>query len=193
MTVNFRKTLASGLVAASLAVVSGGAMAVSTPVEIGVTFTGTILDNTCATPTTTTENMTVDFGRISQTNFGSAGEAGAIKDFSIEFSDCGSQAGDVQVWFKGTADDVDETALANTVGEGYSTGVAVQVWKDETTQLEIGNSLSPVLYEGLLTSETEGGPISGTMNLIAKAVQTGSSLPSVGTLRADGTLVVQYP
>lgn len=185
MTVNFRKNLVTGLMAASLAVVSWGALAVSTPIDVDVTFTGTILDNTCGTPSTGT-GVTVPFGNISQTNFTGQGSTGATKDFTIEFTGCGTEADDVEVWFRGTADGSDGTALENT--GGTSTGLAVQVWNNSGSQLEINNETSPILYSGILTAN--GG---GSMPLVAKAVQTTATAPSLGTLNTTGTLVVQYP
>lgn len=133
MVVNFKKTLLSGLMAVSLVAVSGGALAASAPVNVDVTFTGTILDNTCDT-VSVANGGTVDFGNISQSDFsGGVGAVGATKSFTIDFTNCGTEAKDVDVWFVGNTTNA-INALDNPIAAGNATDVGVQVWGEPVHQ-----------------------------------------------------------
>ncbi|VUS73244.1 fimbrial protein [Klebsiella huaxiensis] len=190
MTINFKKTLVSGLVAASLAVVSGSAMAVSNPVNVDVTFTGTILDNTCDTVSVGDAGI-VAFGTISQSDFGSSGigAVGATKTFTIDFTNCGTEADDVDVWFVGTTTNT-INALDNPTAVGNAENVGVQVYggAGAATLLKSNDVTAKASYTGALTA---GG--TGSVDLVAKVVQTTATTPTLGALNASGTLVVQYP
>ncbi|VUS33333.1 fimbrial protein [Klebsiella spallanzanii] len=190
MTVNFKKTLVSGLMAASLAAVSCGAMAASYPVDVPVTFTGTIMDNTCDTVSVGDAGL-VAFGTISQSDFGTsgAGAVGATKAFTIDFTGCGTEANDVDVWFTGTTTN-SINALDNPTGAGNSENVGVQVYggAGAATLLKSDDVTAKASYTGVLTA---GG--TGSVDLVAKVVQTNATLPTLGALNASGTLVVQYP
>lgn len=191
MTVNFKKTLVSGLVAASLAAVSCGATAASYPVDVPVTFTGTIMDNTCDTVSVGDAGV-VAFGTISQSDFGSSGVGaiGATKTFTIDFANCGTQASGVDVWFVGSATNNSINALDNPIAAGNAENVGVNVYggADAATLLKSDDATAKVSYPEALTA---GG--TGSVNLVAKVVQTNTTLPSVGVLNASGYLVVQYP
>lgn len=192
MTINFKKTLVSGLMAASLAAVSAGAMAASYPVDVPVTFTGTIMDNTCDTVSVGNAGI-VAFNTISQSDFGSsgAGAVGATKAFTIDFAGCGTQASDVDVWFVGSAANNSINALDNPIAAGNAENVGVQVYggADAATLLKSDDVTAKASYTGVLTA---GG--TGSVNLVAKVVQTNdAALPTLGALNASGTLVVQYP
>jgi major type 1 subunit fimbrin (pilin) len=190
MTVNFKKTLVSGLMAASLAAVSAGAMATSVPVDVPVTFTGAITDNTCDTPSVE-NNGVVAFGNILQTAFGTSGigAVGAEKAFTINFANCGTEADDVEVWFIGATTNTIH-ALDNPAVAGNSANVGVQVYggADAGTLLKSDDVMAKATYTGALTA---GG--TGSVNLVAKVVQTTATLPTLGDLNASGTLVVNYP
>lgn len=191
MTINFKKTLVSGLVAASLAVVSGSALAVSTPVDVPVTFTGTIMDNTCDTVSVGDAGV-VAFNTISLSDFGSSGigAVGATKTFTIDFANCGTEAGDVDVWFVGSAANNGISALDNPVAVGNAENVGVQVYggAGAATLLKSDDTTAKASYTGALTA---GG--TGSVDLVAKVVQTTATTPTLGALNASGTLVVQYP
>lgn len=189
MTVNFRKTLVSGLVAASLAAVSGGVMA--NPVNVAVTFTGTIVDNTCDTPTVTdsTGNI-VDFGQVSLANFGpSVGDYAAEQDFSLTFSNCGTDVGNVKVTFTGP-EAVDAASLKNI--SGSATGVGVRVFGGPDTDTELTINSDDAAATGVYTSLTSTG--SHQLPFKARMVRTtvGADALTVGTLDTQGTLVVHY-
>ncbi len=189
MTINFKKTLVSGLVAASLAVVSGSAMAVSNPVNVDVTFTGTILDNTCDTPTVT-GGSTIAFGNISQANFSNTvGTVGKEKLFTVEFENCGANAQNVDITFTGTDDAADGISLPNSIAEGNATGVGVTLLGGNNygTVMKLNDPTAKASYA---TLSSGAGPF--TINLKAQAVQTTASIPSLGDLDASGTLVVTY-
>lgn len=190
MTVNFRKTLASGLVAASLAVVSAGAMAASTPVDVAVTFTGTIMDNTCDT-VSVGDAGTVAFGTISQSDFGTSGigAVGATKEFTIDFANCGTEAKDVDVWFVGNTTNA-INALDNSTGAGKAANVGIQVYggTDSSILLKSNDVTAKASYTDVLTPGS-----TGSVDLVAKVVQTNATTPTLGELHAEGTLYVQYP
>lgn len=178
-TIQFKKTLMGGLVAASLAICSWSATAATTPMT--VTFTGTVLDNTCGTPTVS-GGGTVAFGNIARTDFNGVGSTGATRDFDITFAGCGNDTSGVYVWFDGTTSNTIH-ALDNPVAEGNATGVGVQVYAN-STQLESDNPTA--------TAALSLAPTGGTVQLQARVVQTTSTAPSLGALNTQGTLYVQY-
>ncbi|PXW43982.1 type 1 fimbria pilin [Klebsiella oxytoca] len=187
MTINFKKTLVSGLVAASLAMVCGSALAAANPVNVAVTFTGNVKDNTCDTPTVVNGN-TIDFGIISQANFSStAGTVGKDKVFSLSFTNCGSDAQNVDITFEGDGA-ADNASLANGTAVGDATGVGVKLFGGTgyATEMTINDPTAKASY----TTLSSGGP--HLINLKASAVQTTSATPSAGTLNTQGTLVVTY-
>ncbi|MFA1240772.1 fimbrial protein [Serratia odorifera] len=186
MVVNFKKTLLSGLMVASLAVVSGNVLA--NPVDVSVTFTGTILDNTCDTPTVTdSANNTVDFGRVSLSNFGTAiGTEAAEEEFSLSFTNCGASAEDVNITFRGTAA-ADNISLDNV--SGTAAGVGVKVYGGPATDTELTINTAAM---GEYTSLSSGtGP--HLVPLKAKLVRTTEGAVTAGTLDTQGILVVHYP
>lgn len=191
MTVNFRKTLASGLVAASLAAVSAGAMAVANPVSVAVTFTGTILDNTCGTPTVV-GGSAIEFGNISRANFTDVGSVGKEKVFQLQFTDCGDDAGSVDISFQGVNIADDQTSLANGTEEGDASGIGVKLLGGTNygTTMTLNNDAAKARYSTLAVGGTSSAP--HLINLKAQVVQTSATTPSLGTLNAQGTLVVTY-
>lgn len=190
MTVNFKKTLVSGLVAASLAVVSGNVLAASVPVNVPVTFTGTIMDNTCDTVSVGNAGV-VAFNTISLSDFGNSGigAIGAEKTFTIDFDNCGTQAADVEVWFVGTTANT-VNALDNSTGAGNAENVGIQVWGGVAAAvlMKSDDATAKATYMDALTP---GG--TGSVDLVAKVVQTTATTPTLGDLHAEGILVVQYP
>jgi type 1 fimbria pilin len=187
MAVNFRKSVATTLMALALASVSGAALADTTPVELSVTFTGEILNNTCGTATVS-GNGVVAFGDIAQAAFGSsAGDVGATKTFTVSFENCGDATSGVNMWIAAADADTALNAVNNATGTSMSENVAVQVWSGDD-QLELSSGAtppaSPVTHA--LTSAAEA------ITLTAKVVQTTATRPTPGTLNATGTLYVQY-
>ncbi|EQC0057001.1 fimbrial protein [Klebsiella oxytoca] len=187
MAVNFRKSLASTLVVFALASVSDAALADTVPVDLSVTFTGEIRNNTCGTATVSGGGV-VPFGDISQASFGgSAGTVGATRTFTVSFENCGDATSGVNMWIDAANSDTALNAVNNDSGGSMSQNVAVQVWSD-AQQLELGSGAtppsSPVTH--VLTSAAED------ITLTAKVVQTAATLPTPGSLNATGTLYVQY-
>ncbi|WP_316424940.1 fimbrial protein [Klebsiella oxytoca] len=191
MTVNFRKTLVSGLVAASLAAISAGTMAAANPVEVAVTFTGTILDNTCGTPTVV-GGSAIEFGNISRANFTEVGAVGKEKVFQLQFTNCGNDAGNVDISFKGDDLAADQTSLANGTGEDDASGVGVKLLggTDYGTTMTLNNDAAKARYSTLAVGGTSETP--HLINLKAQVVQTSETTPSTGYLNTQGTLVVTY-
>lgn len=188
MKINFKKTLVSGLVAASLAAVSFGAMAAN-PVDVAVTFTGTILDNTCDTPTVTGGSV-IAFGNISRANFNTtAGTVGKEKEFTLSFANCGADAQNVDITFKGTNLAADNISLANGTGASNATGVGVKLLGGTgyATTMTLNDPTAKASYTSLAPG---AGP--HLISLKAQAVQTTATTPSLGALNAEGTLVVTY-
>lgn len=185
MTINFKKTLVSGLVAASLAAVSYGVMAAN-PVDVQVTFTGTILDNTCDTPEVT-GGSTIDFGNISLANFNTtAGTVGKEKEFTLSFANCGADARNIDITFEGANLAADSISLANGTG---ATGVGIKLLGGAgyATTMTLNDSSAKASYTSLASG---AGP--HFISLKAQAVQTTATTPSPGGLNAEGTLVVTY-
>ncbi|HCQ8391327.1 TPA: type 1 fimbrial protein [Klebsiella oxytoca] len=185
MKASFNRKLMAGLVAASMAAASWGALAASAAVPLTVTFTGDIKDNTCDTATVS-GGGTVAFGNISASDFGSAvGSSAMSKDFSIAFSNCGTQASGAKVWFEGTTTN-SVSAVDNVAGEDNATGVGVQVWAG-TTQLKSDDTAATTTF-----ALTPSAPAAQTLNLQARVVKTTAAAPSMGALNTSGTLYVSY-
>lgn len=188
MAVKFNKKLTAGLVAATLAAASWGAMAASgNPATLNVTFTGTVVDNTCATPTLAGGGSTVPFGRISRANFTGIGAVGKAVPFTLNFTDCGSDASAANIWFEGVTGNSIH-ALDNGTAAANSEGVGIQVWDGTGTTTHLhSDDPTQKLTNVVLTA---GG--SSSVTLMAKAVQTGSTQPTTGDVNATGTLHIEY-
>lgn len=185
MKASFNRKLMAGLVAASMAAASWGALAASTPVPLTVTFTGDIKDNTCDTATVS-GGGTVAFGNISASDFGSAAGSSAMsKNFSIAFSNCGTDTSGVKVWFDGTTTN-SVNAVDNVAGAGNATGVGVQVWAG-TTHLKSDDNTATTTF-----ALTPSAPAAQTLNLQARVVKTTAAAPTLGALNTSGTLYVSY-
>lgn len=188
MNAKFNKKMVLGLVAASLATASWGALAASTPVPLSVTFTGDIKDNTCGTATIT-GGSTVAFGNISASDFAAAaGSVGATKNFTIGFANCGTQSSGVNVWFVGpTTNSV--SAIDNVAGASNATGVGVQVWAG-TTHLKSDSTAATTTFA--LTPSAQTAPAAQNLTLQARVVKTSATAPGLGALNTTGTLFVSY-
>lgn len=189
MKVNLNKKLVTTLMAASLAASSWGVVASpANPQSLAITFTGTVVDNTCST-VTVEGGSTVNFGNITRANFTGAGTVGKTMPLTLTFDNCGSDTTSASVYFVGTTNNtvgaVDNKA--NAEGETIlSTHVGVQMWDESGTAVQLKSDD---------TTATTTVDLSGTtkkLTLTAKVVQTGDTQPSLGRLDTSGTLFVLY-
>lgn len=176
-------TLRTTLLAASLALMSGSALAAVT-VPVYVTFTGTVTANTCSTGVAGTAG-TVDLGNISTGAFTGAGTTSPAKNFSVILTGCGSQlANSLTVWVDGSNIDTGTKSFKNMTGAG---NIGVQIMKAGGTALTPGSSTSTASFTG----QTAGA--NNTLNLQARAVQIGGTTPTAGNLSVPATLKIVYP
>jgi len=180
MKTGFKKFITGGVTAASL-IISAAAMAATVP--LSVTFTGTVVDNTCGTPTVS-GGGTVAFGNIARSDFTGIGTVGGTRNFTITFTECGNDASGVSVWFSGTTNNTIH-AVDNPTAAGNATGIGVQVYGNNTL-LESDNTTATTTFT---TIDPNGG---GTVQLQARVVQTTATAPGLGVLNAQGTVYVQY-
>lgn len=187
MTVKFNKKLTAGLMAAALATASWGALAAVNPTSLSVTFSGSVVDNTCATPTLASGGSTVSIGRISQANFTGVGSVGKTAPFTLNFTGCGSSVTTADIWFDGATTNSIH-ALDNSTADTNSEGVGIQVWDGTgtTTHLHSDDPTQRLTNVALTASG------SSSVTLMAKAVQTGSTKPTIGDVSATGTLYIEY-
>lgn len=174
----FRTTL----LAASLAVLSGSALAAVT-VPVNVTFTGTVTDTTCTAVTGT--GGTVALGNISAGAFSGAGTTGPEEEFTVSLTGCGAaMANNLTVWVNGTDIDNTTSSLKNMTG---AQNIGVQVLKSDGTALTPGNAGSTTAFTGLTVGANN------TLSLKARPVQIGGTAPTVGALNVPATLNIVYP
>lgn len=179
MQTGFKKAVVGGVAAAAL-IISAGVTATTVP--LSVTFTGTVVDNTCGTPTVS-GGGTVAFGNIAKSDFTGLGSIGGTRDFTITFAGCGDDTSGVSVWFSGTTGNTIH-AVDNPTAAGYASGIGVQVYGNNTL-LESDNTTATTTF-------TTIGSTGGTIQLQARVVQTTATAPGQGVLNAEGTVYVQY-
>jgi len=90
---------------------------------IQVQMTGNIYANTCAVDSAS-QNLTVDLGQDSASNFRSIGDTGEWKDFDLTLSRCPTTITLATAQFKGQADAQHPTTFANT---GTAGGLALEL------------------------------------------------------------------
>lgn len=90
---------------------------------IQLQMTGNIYANTCAVDSAS-QNLTVDLGQDSASNFRNIGDTGEWKDFDLTLSQCPATLTLVTAQFKGQADGSHPTKFANT---GTAGGLALEL------------------------------------------------------------------
>lgn len=179
-----KNTIRTTLIAASLAIVSGGVIAAPVTIPVAVTFDGVVRDDTCATTVVGTGGV-VDLGVISNGSFSGAGSTGPEKNFNIQLSGCGAGLSSaINVWFGGANDDAATSSLKNMTG---AANIGVQVLPVGGAALAPNNVASTASFTGLVA----GAP--NTLTLTARTVQVGATAPTAGNLSVPGTLNIVYP
>ncbi|MBI0277969.1 fimbrial protein [Hafnia alvei] len=180
----------SALVAASFIILSGSAMAATTPTSVTggtVHFKGTVIDAACAVDDNSIE-QTVTMGQVRTARFGTAGAVtvGKAADqkvpFSISLKDCDSTvASNASLTFNGTASAAYPSALENAGGPGSASGVGIQIYDAKGAALSLGSASATV---ALINGEN-------TLSFTADYVATKTTVTS-GDVEATATFNVTY-
>ncbi|WP_278807840.1 fimbrial protein [Obesumbacterium proteus] len=180
----------SALFAASFIILSGSAMAATTPTSVAggtVHFKGTVIDAACAVDDNSIE-QTVTMGQVRTARFGTAGSisAGTAANqkvpFSISLKDCDATiAANASLTFNGTASAGFPSALENAGGPGSASGVGIQIYDAEGTAIGLGTASATV---ALINGEN-------TLAFTADYVSTAATVTS-GDVEATATFNVTY-
>lgn len=137
-------------------------------------FTGSISDQTC-TVDSSSQNLTVDLGKVSQTAFsGGVGVKAAPTRFTLSLSACPDTVTGASVKFDGDTDNANQNLLALDSGTGVASGVGIEI-------ADINDAPIP------LHSASANYPLGkgdNALNFVARYVSTSAT---VGTGTANGT------
>jgi len=165
-------------IAAALLALSGEASFADTSSSATIDMSVTIQARTC-TPGWSGNGTTVDFGKISLKDFGSAaGQVAATKPFSLSLSECDASISKVKVTASGTSDPDQPRFFANN---GTAKGMAIALLDADT-----GGAIG-----GADVAEYSVANRTAQMNFLAELVSTGAA-PSVGNISSTVTLNMSY-
>ncbi len=164
----------------------GVALAVTTAPAVfasgTIDFTGEITDSACAVDSSS-QNLTVDLGKVSVKSLAAAGQIAGLKDFTIKLIDCPENA-KVAVRFGGSRDNDDRDILQIAQAGGHATKVGIALFeKDATTQIKLFEDSKLVEFNNAAGDSVE-------LNYVARYKATGAATAG----KADGTAVysIQY-
>ncbi|MFJ5689605.1 fimbrial protein [Providencia stuartii] len=147
-----------------------------------IDFTGEITDSACAVDSSS-QNLTVDLGKVSVKSLAAAGQIAGLKDFTIKLIDCPENA-KVAVRFGGSRDNDDRDILQIAQAGGHATKVGIALFeKDATTQIKLFEDSKLVEFKNAAGDSVE-------LNYVARYKATGAATAG----KADGTAVysIQY-
>lgn len=143
MTYNIKKLYSASAIALAIYASSWGAHAADATSAV-VNMTATVVGQTCTPSWASSDNVSVDLGRVSAKDLVSQGDVGSARPFSLSLTNCDSGVTKVSVTAAGTPDGTDASAFKNT---GDATGVAVTLFGgDDGTQQLMPDGSSSVLY-----------------------------------------------
>ncbi|WP_321158367.1 fimbrial protein, partial [Providencia stuartii] len=162
----------------ALAVTTSPAVFASGTIE----FTGEITDLACAVDSSS-QNLTVDLGKVSSKSLATAGQVAGLKDFTIKLIDCPANA-KVTVRFGGTRDNNDRDILqiAQTTGQATQVGIAL-FEKDATTQIKLFDDSKLVEFTNAAGDSVE-------LDYVARYKATGTA--TAGSANGTAIYSIQY-
>lgn len=146
-----------------------------------VTFTGNVIAAACDIPTA---NLDVPMGSVTQNALSSIGTVAATTSFQIELANCpdlpDSELSTLSVAFSGQRDNDNHNLLSLDTGS-TAEGIAIGLYEDDNTAININHASKPV--------PLQGGPIS--LQFIAKIVATKNTI-TTGNFTATTDFSIVY-